>query len=191
MNYLSKSNINALMRPCRNRHWGGYYALILLAVAAVYVCAVVLINIISFTVNTLTKLSIKAYNSYKRAEHERQAKLNLLNRFRKFSKDIFISDNTIYYTVRSHKKTEEHLTMYVDFYTRNVHGGFVSASEELQFYLSQNASYELGRYKGRSEKLAGAKVLVDMEQLQVESALKKVYGSEVSLKYIDKDLVNI
>lgn len=46
------------------------------------------------------------------------------------------------------------------------------------------------KYTGRSKKLEGTRVVVDMGQMYLENALNKAYGEKVNVEYLDSAYVS-
>lgn len=187
---FSEKEMKAILKPCSNRNYGGYYAIIAFTFLTILLAIVIVGRILYFLWNKLSpKISNYMSDLKKSKAAEEQSAARLL-RFKGFEKDLFLSDNTLYYVVKSYKNSNNHLTTYVDFYTKDTNGCYNRVSDELDEYLANSVGYNMIKYTGRSKKLEGTRVVIDMGQMYLENALNKAYGEKVNVEYLDSAYVS-
>lgn len=184
---MTKQQLKELMRPCNNRNYGGYYALLILSILTVALLAYGLYKLISF-------LGGKAFKALEKRAKEKKAeavKTVAYDRLRDFEQKIFFADNKLNYVVRSYKNGKQHLEMYVDFYLKNDKDMYDKVTDELVNYLKSKVSYGLIRYNGKKEELKGTILMKDLGQLFLENALGSAYGNPVEINFLDEAFVGI
>lgn len=184
---MTKQQLKELMRPCNNRNYGGYYALLILSILTVALLAYGLYKLISF-------LGGKAFKALEKRAKEKKAeavKTVAYDRLRDFEQKIFFADNKLNYVVRSYKNGKQHLEMYVDFYLKNDKDMYDKVTDELVNYLKSKVSYGLIRYNGKKEELKGTILMKDLGQLFLENALGSAYRNPVEINFLDEAFVGI
>ena len=181
MTILSDKNINQLLKPCSNKNYGAFYAIIIISLLSLVVAGFVLYKVCEFLYNKIS-LFLEAHKEKKILEKESSVRLE---RFKNFEKRLFVSDNTVFYSIRSYKNSKETLTMYVDFYVRNAQAQYEKVSDDINLYLNETVGYGLPSYSGKSKKLEGSKILIGMGQMYLEQSLTKAYGGNIKVEQLD------
>lgn len=181
-----KINYNNITKPMSNKNFGLVYTLILLAIVVIGAACFVFYFVGKFLYK-LYKSQLKKHNEKKRAEAEENMRLS---RFKDVEKKLFISDNTLYYTIRSYTNKNNKLTMYVDFYVKGSAYQYTQISDEIDNYLRERLGYGIPSYKGKSDRLKGSKLLIDMGQMYLEQSLTKAVGEDIKVEQLDPAFTN-
>lgn len=184
---MTKQQLKELMRPCNNRNYGGYYALIILSILTVALVAYGLYKLLSF----LGGKAFKALEKRAQVKKAQVAKTVAYDRLRDFEQKIFFANNKLNYVVRSYKNTKQELEMYVDFYLKNDKGMYDKVTDELYKYLKSKVSYGLIKYNGKKDELKDTILIKGLGQLFLENALGNAYGNPVEIEYLDEIFVGV
>lgn len=174
--------------------FGGLYTILLLVIGYFLLpvlIPVLLICLVVFAIKGMTKVSEpkkETVDEYcarvqKRIINEcikTQEEHN--NMYKKFKRDIKSVDK-IYYTLVKSTTSNETLKRYVRFFMVD-EDGYTEINKPLRRLLV-NSRYLLPEYTGKSKKLQGTVILEELEQFNVEKAIRKALGKPYNFVFTD------